>query len=132
MGLRTHVPGTNARVVAAIEQTVGAVTLRIIETNPHLAMRAHGRRLTGEQTSRPGAVMRLQTQRLVCVSRGQLLKAMGKLPALDHPAFAIGRYPKAKARHEQLAHIARSFTQLMGSRIGLARRIGDETLGREK
>ena len=89
MGLRTHVPGANARIVAAIEQTVGAVPLRIIEPTPHLAMLARGRRLTGEQTSRPGAVMRLQTQLLVCVIRGQLLQAVGKLPALGHPALPL-------------------------------------------
>ena len=54
-------------------------------------------------------MVRLQTQSLIRVSRGQSLKTVGKFSALDHSAPAIGRYPKAKDRHEQLAHIAQRF-----------------------
>jgi len=132
LGLRTHVAGANAGVVTSIKQAVAAMPFGIIEAEARLAVLAHSRRLAGEQTSRPGAMVRLQTQPLVRVGRGQSLKAVGKLAALSHPAPAIGRYPKTKDRHEKLARIARSFAQLMRSHIGFARRIGDETFGREK
>ena len=103
MGLRAHVARAHARVVAAIEQAVGAVPLRIIEPAPRLAVLAGSRRLAGKQTGRPGAVMRLQTQSVVRVVRGQLQQPVRQSAALDHPAGAIGRLPKAVDRHEQLA-----------------------------
>jgi hypothetical protein len=132
MGLRTHIEGARARVMASVELAVEAVPFGIIEAAAHLTVLAHSRGLAGEQTGRPCAVVRLQTQSVVRVSRGQLLKPVGKLAALYHSALAIGRYPKAKNRHEQLARIARLFAQLMRSRISFARRIGYETFGREE
>ena len=104
----------------------------IIKAAARLGVLAHGHRFAGEQTSRPGAMVRLQTQLAICVSRGQLLKTVGKLPALDHAAPAIGRYPKAKDRHEQLTGIARSFAQFVRSLVGSRRRTGDETFGRQE
>ena len=61
MGLRTQVARARARVVPAIELMLEAVPLGIIEPAPLLAVIARRRRLAGEQTSRPSAMVRLQT-----------------------------------------------------------------------
>src|SRR4029077_4215517 len=103
MGLRAHVEGARARVMASVELAVEAVAFGIIEAAAHLTVLTHSRRLAREQTGRPCAVVRLQTQSVVCISCGQLLKPVGKLAALCHSALAICRYPKAKNPHEQLA-----------------------------
>ena len=60
MDLSANIACAYARIVSAVEQAMGAVSFRIIELAPSLAMLAGGRRLAGEQTGRPGAVMGLQ------------------------------------------------------------------------
>src|ERR1700757_3341936 len=89
MGLRSHVKGARARVMASVEVAVEAVPFGIIEAAAHLTVLAHSRGLAGEQTGRPCAVVRLQTQSVVRISRGQLLKPVGKLAALYHSALAF-------------------------------------------
>ena len=71
MGLRSHVTGTSAWVVRAVELVV---PLGIIEPAPGLTVFARECRLAREQTGRPGAVMRLQTQFFVRGFGSQLLK----------------------------------------------------------
>ena len=80
-----------------------AMPFGIVQATARLAVLAHGRGLAREQTSGPSAMVRLKTQPLIRVGRGQSLETVGKFTALDHPTPAIGRYPKAKDRHEQLA-----------------------------
>jgi hypothetical protein len=104
--------------VPAIELAVEAVPLGVIKPAPGLAMLAHGRRLTRVQTGSPGAVMRLQTQFVVRVSRSQLLNTIRQPAGIEDPARTIGRFPKAEHCGEQLALIALSTGQLVGARIG--------------
>ena len=96
MDLRTEVAGAHARIVPAIEQAVEAVPLGIIEPAPRLAVLARGRRLAGKQTGRPGAVMRLQTQPIVRVVRGQLQQPVRQSAAVDDHAGTD--WPIAKGR----------------------------------
>src|ERR1700740_3189121 len=96
MGLSRHVAGASARVVTTVKLAMVAVPFGIVEAATCLAVLVSDSGLAGEQTSRPGAVVGLQTQSLVSVICGQLLQTMGKFAALDHPAPAIGRHPKPK------------------------------------
>src|SRR5215831_16127919 len=121
MDLGANEAGTDAGIVAAIKQAVGAVPLRIIERAPRLAVFARDRRLAGEQTGRPGAVVRLQTQFVVRLARGQLLQSVGQPAAVDDPTGTVGRLPKAVDCHEQLMRIAPLLSKLAGAGIGLGR-----------
>jgi len=74
----------------------------------------------------------LQTKFFVCVSCRQLLKSVGKLAALHHSAPAIGRHPKAKDRHKQLARVTSVLRKLTGTAI-CSRRLGrNKPLGRQQ
>jgi hypothetical protein len=81
-----QVPRARAGVVPAIEQAVGAVPLGIIEPSPSVRVLASGRGLAGEQTGRPSAVERLQTQSLVRIVRGQVQQPVRQSAALADPA----------------------------------------------
>ena len=83
-----------------------AVPLGIIELAPRLAVLARGHRLAGEQTGRPGAVVRLEPQFVVGAVRGQALQPARQFATVDDVAGTVGRLPKAVDRHELLASIA--------------------------
>src|SRR5580704_9574798 len=74
--LRTHIAGANAWIVAAIEPAVEIMPVGIIEPASGLAMLACRRRLTGEHTGRPSAVMGLQAQSVVRGACGQLQQSI--------------------------------------------------------
>src|SRR5262245_47894992 len=70
---RAQVACTCTRVVPAIELMMKTVPLCIIEPAPRLTVFTCGRRFAEEQTSSPGAVVRLQTQLVIRAVRGKLL-----------------------------------------------------------
>ena len=74
MDLRSKVTGAYARVVSTIELAMEAVPLGIVELATRLAVVARGSQVAGEQTGRPGAVVRLEPQFVVGVVRGQVLQ----------------------------------------------------------
>src|SRR6516225_5102709 len=85
ISLRPHVAGTSTRVVAAIELSMRPMPFGIVQSAAHVAVLTRGRRLTGEQTGRPGAVVRLQTQSFVGLVGGQLQQSMRELAPSDDP-----------------------------------------------
>ena len=84
MGLSSDFARAYAWIVPSVMQAMGAVTLRIIEPAPRLAMLAGCRWLAGEQVGRPGAVVRLQSQFVVRVVSGQLLQLASVLSTTRH------------------------------------------------
>ena len=126
-----NIAGADAGIVATIKQAMGAVPLGIIELAPRLAVRARGGRLAGERTGRPGAMVRLQTQFVVRLARGQLLQPVRQSAAVKDPAGTVGRLPKAVDCHEQLVRIAPLLGKLVGPGIGLGRSGRAIPFGRE-
>ena len=106
--------------------------LGIIEPASRFAVLARGHRLASEQIGCPGAVVRLQTQFVVGFVRGQLLQPVRQSAAVEDPAGAVGRLPKAVDRHELLARISPLLSELAGAGIGFCCLDRSESFGRKQ
>jgi len=65
--------------------------------------------------------MRLQTQFVVRLGRGQLLQPIRQSAALEDLAGTVGRLPQPVDRDEQLVRMVRLLGKLAGASIRLSR-----------
>src|SRR6516225_11957234 len=90
LGFCAHVTGTSTRIVAAVKLAMVLVPVQIIEATPRLRVLKSRSRIASEQTGRPGAMMRLQTQFIVSIVCRQLLQLHSQPTAVVNPARTIG------------------------------------------
>src|SRR5712691_6405988 len=84
-GICTDLPGTNTRIVSAIQEPVRTMLLRVIKTPTGRGMCVRGCQLATPPIGRPGTVMSLETQSEIVLSLGQPQKPVRERAGRRYP-----------------------------------------------